>query len=221
MRRTAVLVLTGLLSLAVHAAPPVPGAVPGVAPAAVAPAALTVPGVLSERLTLEPWPASPVPTGVPPASKGAMDALLGQLQSVGAETGHVASQLMNTALGLIGVPYRMGGNSAETGFDCSGFVRYVYANTLGLVLPRRAAEQAQATTPIAKDELRPGDLVFFNTMRRAFSHVGVYLGDGKFIHSPSKGDSVKISDMNDRYWARRFNGARRVEALDAAAPLVR
>nr|WP_156137266.1 C40 family peptidase [Tepidimonas taiwanensis] len=137
------------------------------------------------------------------------------------ETGETATRLLHTALGLIGVPYRRGGNSAETGFDCSGFVRYVYANTLGLVLPRRAAEQAQATTPIAKDELRPGDLVFFNTMRRAFSHVGVYLGDGKFIHSPSTGDHVKISDMNDRYWARRFNGARRVDAAAAPQPAVR
>lgn len=162
---------------------------------------------------------------VPPAAEGGLvgapapDGLLDQWQTVGTETGLVASQLMNTALGLIGVPYRMGGNSAETGFDCSGFVRYVYANTLGLVLPRRAAQQAQTTTPIAKSDLRPGDLVFFNTMRRAFSHVGVYLGDGKFIHAPSKGDRVKISDMNDRYWARRFNGARRVDAAETSLPL--
>ncbi|TSE29250.1 Murein DD-endopeptidase MepH [Tepidimonas thermarum] len=152
---------------------------------------------------------------------GTTDGWLGQLQSVGAQTGQVAGELVNTALGLIGVPYRMGGNSPQTGLDCSGFVRYVYANTLGLVLPRRAAEQARATAPIAKEELRPGDLVFFNTMRRAFSHVGVYLGDGKFIHAPRKGESVKISDMNDRYWARRFNGARRVDALDAAVADVR
>ncbi len=144
---------------------------------------------------------------------GSVDALLGQLQTVGADTSNVASQLLDTALGLIGVPYRFGGSNPQTGLDCSGLVRYVYANTLGLVLPRRAADQAKVTTPIGRDELQPGDLVFFNTMRRAFSHVGVYLGDGKFLHAPSKGDSVKISDMNDRYWARRFNGARRVEAV--------
>ena len=176
--------------------------------------------VLSALLTVAADAAPPAP-GAPLVGAPAAEGLLGQLQSVGTETGLMASQLMNTALGLIGVPYRMGGSTAETGFDCSGFVRYVYANTLGLVLPRRAAEQAQATTPIAKDDLRPGDLVFFNTMRRAFSHVGVYLGDGKFIHSPSKGDSVKISDMNDRYWARRFNGARRVDAAETSLPLVR
>ena len=153
--------------------------------------------------------------------RGAIDQWIGQLHAMGSETSDVAGRLLGTALGLIGVPYRLGGTSVETGFDCSGFVRHVYANTLGLVLPRRAAEQAQATTPIAKEELRPGDLVFFNTMRRAFSHVGVYLGDGKFIHAPSKGDSVKVSNMNDRYWARRFNGARRVEATDAAPATLR
>jgi cell wall-associated NlpC family hydrolase len=150
-------------------------------------------------------------------ARGAIDVWMGQLHTVGSETSDVAGRLLGTALGLIGVPYRFGGGSAETGFDCSGFVRYVYANTLGLWLPRRAAEQAEVTTPVTKDELRPGDLVFFNTMRRAFSHVGVYLGDGKFVHAPSKGDSVKVSDMNDRYWARRFNGARRVEALENAS----
>lgn len=165
--------------------------------------------LLAGLLGLSAWAAPPDAGGEPPHAS-----LLEQLEGVGQETTRVAGQLMQTALGLIGVPYRFGGTSAEVGFDCSGFVRYVYANTVGLVLPRRAVDQARATTPIAKDELRPGDLVFFNTMRHAFSHVGVYLGDGKFIHAPSKGDSVKISDMNDRYWARRFNGARRVDGAD-------
>ncbi|MBN4659175.1 C40 family peptidase, partial [Escherichia coli] len=95
---------------------------------------------------------------------------------MGSETSSLATQLIDTALGLVGVPYRMGGSSPQAGFDCSGFVRYVYANTLGLMLPRRAVEQAQAAQPVARDQLQPGDLVFFNTMRRAFSHVGVYLG---------------------------------------------
>jgi cell wall-associated NlpC family hydrolase len=150
-------------------------------------------------------------------TRSAVPLWVGQLQAVGSETGDVAIRLLDTALGLLGVPYRKGGASAETGFDCSGFVRHVYAQALGLVLPRRAADQARATVPIDRDELQPGDLVFFNTMRRAFSHVGVYLGNGKFVHAPSKGDHVKISDMNDRYWARRFNGARRVEALENAS----
>ncbi len=116
-------------------------------------------------------------------------------------------------MGFMGVRYRRGGNSEETGFDCSGFVRAVYEKTAGLVLPRRAKDQAASTEVIDKSELQPGDLVFFNTMRRAFSHVGVYLGDGKFIHSPRTGQQVRVEDMQASYWKKRFNGARRV-ALD-------
>lgn len=123
-----------------------------------------------------------------------------------------ASDLVMTALGFLGVPYRRGGEDAAVGFDCSGFVRSTYEQTLGLVLPRRAEEQAKATTKIPREELRPGDLVFFNTMRRAFSHVGIYLGDGKFIHSPRPGHQVRVEDMRVAYWNKRFNGARRVDA---------
>lgn len=129
-----------------------------------------------------------------------------------------ASDLVVTAMGFLGVPYRRGGNSAETGFDCSGFVRAMYEQTVGLVLPRRAAEQAEATQVIAREELKPGDLVFFNTMRRAFSHVGIYVGDGKFIHSPRSGSQVRVEDMRTAYWNTRFNGARRV-ALEPGASL--
>jgi len=121
-----------------------------------------------------------------------------------------ASQLVMNAMGFLGVPYRYGGNSAETGFDCSGFVRAVYEQSLGKILPRRADEQAAATRVIDRHELKPGDLVFFNTMRRAFSHVGIYVGDGKFIHSPRKGSEVRVEDMRVAYWHSRFNGARRV-----------
>lgn len=120
------------------------------------------------------------------------------------------SELVVTAMGFLGVPYRRGGNSAETGFDCSGFVRAIYEQTLGLVLPRRANEQAAATQVIDKRELQPGDLVFFNTLRRAFSHVGIYVGEGKFIHSPKPGAQVRVEDLNAGYWQRRFDGARRV-----------
>lgn len=120
------------------------------------------------------------------------------------------SDLVTTAMGLLGVPYRRGGTSAETGFDCSGFVRTIYSQTVGLVLPRRANEQAAATQTIDKKELKPGDLVFFNTMRRTFSHVGIYIGDGKFVHSPRTGQTVRVEDMQATYWKKRFNGARRV-----------
>ena len=127
-----------------------------------------------------------------------------------------ATVLISNALSLIGVPYRLGGNSAETGFDCSGLVRAVYAESWGKILPRRAEEQAAATEKIEKAELKPGDLVFFNTMRRTFSHVGIYMGEGKFIHSPRTGASVRVESMNIAYWQKRFDGARRVELSDEA-----
>lgn len=125
-----------------------------------------------------------------------------------------ASELVVSAMSALGVPYRRGGNTFESGFDCSGFVRAIYQQTLGLLLPRRAAEQAAATHPIARDDLQPGDLVFFHTMRNAFSHVGIYVGDFKFIHSPKPGAAVRIEDMRTSYWNRRFDGARRVDAIE-------
>ena len=118
------------------------------------------------------------------------------------------SMLVVNALGFLGVPYRRGGNDAETGFDCSGFVRAMYDQTIGFVLPRRAAEQAAATQPVAKADMKPGDLVFFNTMRRAFSHVGIYVGEGKFIHSPKPGAQVRVESLSESYWQRHFQGAR-------------
>lgn len=119
-------------------------------------------------------------------------------------------ELVEAAMGALGVPYRRGGNTYDSGFDCSGFVRAVYEQTLGLMLPRNAAQQAAATHQIERSELQPGDLVFFNTLRRAFSHVGIYVGDSKFIHSPRPGAAVRIEDMRVNYWSRRFDGARRV-----------
>jgi cell wall-associated NlpC family hydrolase len=128
-----------------------------------------------------------------------------------------ASDLVMTAMNFLGVPYRYGGTSEESGFDCSGFTRHVFETSLGMILPRRAEEQAQAVgmLNIHPDELKPGDLVFFNTMRRAFSHVGIYVGDGKFIHAPRTGSTVRVEDMRQAYWTARFNGARR--APDVAA----
>jgi cell wall-associated NlpC family hydrolase len=142
--------------------------------------------------------------------------LLGQIEQVRATVADRTSELVVTAMGFLGVPYRRGGSDADTGFDCSGFVRSMYERTIGLVLPRLAKDQAAATQPIDKRELQPGDLVFFNTMKRAFSHVGIYIGEGKFIHSPKPGAQVRVEDMHQAYWERRFDGARRV-VNDAAA----
>jgi cell wall-associated NlpC family hydrolase len=122
-----------------------------------------------------------------------------------------AGEIVVSAMGFLGLPYKRGGNTFDTGFDCSGFVKALYEQSLGKILPRSAAEQAAQTTKIDKEELQPGDLVFFNTLKRAFSHVGIYVGEGKFIHSPKPGAQVRIEDMNVRYWSNRYNGARRVE----------
>lgn len=137
--------------------------------------------------------------------------LIGQIGQMRQSVGERASELVLNAMGFLGVPYRRGGNSAETGFDCSGFVRAMYEQTIGLLLPRRADQQAAATQVIDRSELKPGDLVFFNTMRHAFSHVGIYVGDNKFIHSPKPGAQVRVEDMRIAYWQRRFTGARRVQ----------
>ncbi|MCF8168135.1 MAG: C40 family peptidase [Rhodoferax sp.] len=152
----------------------------------------------------------------PPASDDAIGSflvekgLLSQISHVGSEVGAKASELVLNAMAFLGVPYRRGGNSFDTGFDCSGFVRAIYEQTAGLLLPRRAEQQAAATQQIERTDLQPGDLVFFNTMRRAFSHVGIYVGEGKFIHSPKPGAEVRVEDMGIAYWAHRYDGARRV-----------
>jgi cell wall-associated NlpC family hydrolase len=124
-----------------------------------------------------------------------------------------ASDMVITAMNFLGVPYKRGGNNQEDGFDCSGFTRHIFEMSLGLVLPRRADEQASAPglLQIARDDLKPGDLVFFNTLKRTFSHVGIYIGEGKFIHSPRTGGSVRVEDMRFAYWNTRFTGARRAE----------
>ncbi len=155
------------------------------------------------------------PMGELVASKGLMSRLEGVRQNMSS----VASELVVNAMGFLGVRYKYGGNDLEDGVDCSGFVRAIYEQTLGMVLPRRAAEQARATQTISQDELKPGDLVFFNTMRSAFSHVGIYIGDNKFIHAPRSGARVRVEDMRQSYWVKRFNGARRVDAGAGSIPL--
>jgi len=148
--------------------------------------------------------------------------VLSQINQISKTVGSQASDLVVNAMGFLGVPYKRGG-STTNGFDCSGFVRAMYENTLGLVLPHNAKAQAAATEQIESSELQPGDLVFFNTLRKTFSHVGIYVGDGKFIHSPRSGGEVRIENMSDSYWRKRFNGARRVNTeslvMTGEAPL--
>ena len=118
--------------------------------------------------------------------------------------GEINNPLAAQALSQLGIRYRFGGKSPATGFDCSGLVGYSAQQSLGLKLPPRA------------DDLQVGDLVFFNTMGKRYSHVGVYIGDSKFVHSPARGGVVRIEDMNERYWTTRFTGARRLDTTELA-----
>ncbi|HEY1996803.1 C40 family peptidase [Paraburkholderia sp.] len=122
-----------------------------------------------------------------------------------------AGDVVVGALNMIGVRYRWGGDTPDSGLDCSGFVRYVFQDTLGMALPRRAEEMSRVGEKVSMNDLKPGDLVFFNTMRRTFSHVGIYIGDNKFVHSPSTGSTIRVDDLDEVYWEKRFTGARRVE----------
>lgn len=140
---------------------------------------------------------SPIPQRLPPPASGP-----------GAAAQQPVSEVPFMALSLVGTPYAAGGGSPDTGFDCSGLVGYVYARALQVSLPRTTFALARAGAPVT--DLKPGDLVFYNTLRRPFSHVGIYLGDARFVHAPTTGGAVRIENMRLDYWARRFDGARRV-----------
>ncbi len=132
------------------------------------------------------------------------------VKSVATTAWDSARQLSVVALGLIGVDYKYGGTTPETGLDCSGLVRYVFQQVTGVTLPRTAKELSRIGDKVALGDLEPGDLVFFNTRRFAFSHVGIYLGDNRFIHAPARGREVEIATIDKSFWQKRFNGARRL-----------
>lgn len=122
-----------------------------------------------------------------------------------------AQEILMNAMSLTGIKYKYGGNNPATGFDCSGFVRYVFSQAANLTLPPTARAISQIGKTVKKDELQPGDLVFFNTLKSAFSHVGIYVGNNKFIHAPRAGSAVRVESMQTSYWANRFDGAQRIE----------
>lgn len=124
-----------------------------------------------------------------------------------------AADLVLSAIGLLGTPYRYGGDRPSSGFDCSGLVRYVAGNVLGVELPRRAEAISREGVAVSPRQLQPGDLVFFNTLGRPFSHVGFYVGDGQFIHAPARYGEVRIERLSQTYWRNRFDGARRLDVL--------
>ncbi len=132
------------------------------------------------------------------------------VKDVAASAWNSAQDLTVFALGLIGVDYKYGGSNPETGLDCSGLVRYVFQQVTGVTLPRTAKEMSRVGDKIALDDIKPGDLVFFNTRRFAFSHVGIYLGDNRFIHAPARGREVEVATFDKSFWQKRFNGARRL-----------
>lgn len=116
------------------------------------------------------------------------------------------------ALMNVGVDYRWGGGTPASGFDCSGLVVYVYEKAWGVRLPRTSMEQARFGTPVSMHAIEPGDLVFYNTMNMPYSHVGIYMGDGRFVHAPKTGAKVRVESLQSAYWQRRFSGARRIQA---------
>jgi cell wall-associated NlpC family hydrolase len=118
--------------------------------------------------------------------------------------------IVQEALEMIGIPYKWGGNNPEEGLDCSGFVRYVYRQVTGMLLPRESAQISKTGDVIAQSDLHPGDLVFFNTRRGQATHVGIYMGKQQFIHAPTQGAYIRVESMTSRYWASRYYGARRV-----------
>jgi hypothetical protein len=147
-------------------------------------------------LTLLAQPAAATPTDTAPSDLGA--------------------EVVLRALSLLGIKYRFGGNTPESGLDCSGLVRLVFQDTLGAALPRRSEDISRVGGTIGPGELQPGDLVFFNTLRRAFSHVGIYIGNNQFVHAPSTGGVIRVERLDGSYWVSRFDGARRLLTPDAS-----
>ncbi len=150
----------------------------------------------------------PVATTTPPpatASSGNFFALEGE---------HQTQEMVLFALGLLDTGYRFGGRNPEAGLDCSGMVAYIVENISGRKLPHNAAQIADRTRPIDVDALRPGDLVFFNTLKRRHSHMGIYIGDGRFVHAPSSRGRVRVERLDNRYFAQRIDGARSLLATN-------
>ncbi len=138
-------------------------------------------------------------------------------RTVGPERSAGQEEITLEAMSLVGIPYRYGGNTPDSGFDCSGLVRYVVARAAGVNLPRTTADMSGIGTVLERDDLASGDLIFFNTTGRAHSHVGIYVGQGKFVHAPNSGGTVRLESIFIPYWAKRIDGVRRVAANKAPA----
>jgi len=151
-------------------------------------------------------PQTTMPLNATPSTQGTAQSNVAATQST-----TLTDKIINTAMNYLGVPYRRGGNSAQEGVDCSGLVQQVYKSSTGMLLPRTAREMSQSGEKVILQALKPGDLVFFNTLKRTFSHVGIYIGNGQFVHAPSSGGEVRVESMESRYWQARYNGSRRIQ----------
>jgi cell wall-associated NlpC family hydrolase len=134
----------------------------------------------------------------------------GTVRDAATSAWRTTQNLTSSALDLIGIRYRWGGTTPEGGLDCSGLVQFVFQQVTGVTLPRSAKELSRIGEKVGLPELQPGDLVFFNTRRFAYSHVGIYLGDNRFIHAPRRGREVEVAAIDQKYWQMRFDGARRL-----------
>jgi len=149
------------------------------------------------------------------ATSGPEPGAVGAADRVQVSDAQRSEALLQVVLAL-GSDYRYGGDSQRTGFDCSGLVAHVFEEAWGVHLPHSAEAQSEAGIPVSLTELQPGDLVFYNTQHRPHSHVGIYVGNGRFVHAPKTGARVRFENLRDRYWARRFDGARRIQPPPAS-----
>ncbi|MCU1716248.1 C40 family peptidase [Pseudomonas sp. 5P_3.1_Bac2] len=129
-----------------------------------------------------------------------------------------ANDVLFSALGLVGTPYRWGGNTPDSGFDCSGLIGYVYRDAAGISLPRTTREMIKIGAPsVGRDALQSGDLVFFATSGgHQVSHAGIYVGEGRFVHAPSSGGTVRLDSLSNKYWQRAYLNAKRVFSPELA-----
>lgn len=132
-----------------------------------------------------------------------------------------AGDLIMNAMGLIGLSYRYGGNNPEQGLDCSAFMQYIFKQSMKVNLPRTSAEQFNVGTPVERSKLMPGDMVFFRTAGSRISHVGMFIGNDRFIHAPRTGKNIEITSLSSKYWSSKYAGARRVSGAGKAASFVR
>ena len=165
---------------------------------------LTLPAARADEIV-----AAALPAQTQEASQPSLDAAQ-PAEAPPPQTSTAIETMLDDALDLIGVRYRRGGISRETGFDCSGFVSHVFHEGFGLYLPHSAREMSKAGSPVEREDLKPGDLVFFTTVRKTISHVGIYLGDNLFVHAPHRGARIRIDDLGTRYWLQHFRAARRM-----------